>query len=87
MILPSGINTGPHRRRTYPAPQVEAPAFNPGDHRIPDVVEYAESLDPDALAALIDQEREGSNRSTLLRSLEALQDAADDDLTDDDGEA
>jgi hypothetical protein len=46
-------------------------AFDPGEHNVAEVVDYAQAH-PDEAAALYDAEVAGKNRTTLLGQLEAL---------------
>lgn len=52
---------------------VEVPdAFDPADYNVDDVVEYANSH-PEDVDAIIEMERAGKNRTTLIEALEGMQ--------------
>ncbi len=59
------------------------PAFDPGDHTVPDVLAHVDA-NPDDLGRVLDAELGGKARKTLLDDLARRQDEADDDANPDD---
>ena len=51
----------------------EGGVYLPGDHTIPEVVEYAEQLTAEEVATLIEAEKAGKGRTTLLETLGKLE--------------
>lgn len=66
-LLNSGL--GPYRRRTYPAPTWE---FRAKDQKVGEVLDHAATLDDDGVAALLAEEKDGRNRSSVIKGLEGL---------------
>ena len=56
----------------YTGKEPEPSSFNPGDHTVQEVVDYA-AVNPDEVTDILAAEQDGKGRVTLIRDLEALQ--------------
>jgi hypothetical protein len=65
-------NTNPLvRRKVVEAPPAE-PAYDPAEHKVAEVVEYALGCEPEEIMRLRREEATGRKRSTLLAELDSM---------------
>jgi hypothetical protein len=73
--LTGGGEAAPQAVSTYSSPPAEESVgtaeFDPFGHTVTEVIDYAEDH-PDEIERLIQEERSGKNRSTLITHLEAM---------------
>lgn len=46
--------------------------YDPSEHKVADVLQYVQDADQDYIRSVLDAEREGKNRSSLVDALEAM---------------